>query len=784
MPIEAERFYAKSPVPGGETLPEHTRQVMRRLGQLRQRLPALADEIELPQLWQIVSWAVWFHDFGKAAPGFQRQLRTKTPWGYRHEVLSLPFLAWVFEPDSEEFKFAAAAVVSHHRDHNFIERTYITDQREVSDSVIDKKWRSEFSNEILDVLWRWTLDEANSARSSVVGDLPATCLAFSQQELAGFFQNAPELIQAALRIFDSLFNEQKPSFRNRNGNFRLRRQLLVLRGLILESDRLASAGAATLSMPNLERIEFLARTRTDWFQHQRECGETEGNVLLRAPTGSGKTEAALFWAKRNLETASGAPSLFYVLPFQASINAMYQRIRDRYEFGEAQTALLHSRATAALYRDLVEQGVDFITASHQAKQSRSLSKLATNPVMVATPYQLLRAAFRLPGYEAQWLMLRHGRFIFDEIHGYEPMRLGLILGLLRALGEQCVGRILCMTATMPTWLNERCAEALAPCTKVEAAPALFEDFKRHRMTVISGPVTAEASIQEILIKARLGMKVLVVANMVKTAQEIFSALRESEDQLEVLLLHSRFTARDRFLKEDYVLKCTNSQDGKGLIVVATQVVEVSLDVDFDILFTEPAPLEALFQRFGRVNRRRLHDHRPVIVFDEPVDWRRPYGQEALLHRTVEHLKKHDGEVLDEAKVSEWLDEIYARSREMIEENVEKGIEAFESICGSKRLIAFQSDEDAVEQFEALFDGTEVLPSSLFHEFLELHAEGRFLEAGMLTVPISHGHFSMLSAKQLITRCSEHRIMLADQLYSADRGLEFSETPVGGPGIVI
>src|SRR5690606_18739549 len=123
-----------------ETLLQHTSAVVLRLWQLKRRLPEIENFLNVPNFWETMFWAAWFHDFGKAASGFQNMLATGKSWGYRHEVLSLGFLHWVFEPDTLEHTIAIAAIASHHRDHDIIFQEYI---RYPENSMVRERWDSE-----------------------------------------------------------------------------------------------------------------------------------------------------------------------------------------------------------------------------------------------------------------------------------------------------------------------------------------------------------------------------------------------------------------------------------------------------------------------------------------------------------------------------------------------------------------------------------------------------------------------------------------------------------------
>jgi len=176
------------------------------------------------------------------------------------------------------------------------------------------------------------------------------------------------------------------------------------------------------------------------------------------------------------------------------------------------------------------------------------------------------------------------------------------------------------------------------------------------------------------------------------------------------------------------------------------VIEVSLDLDFDTIMTEPAPLEALAQRFGRVNRRGqkgIDGTVPVYVLTEPNDGQGIYDPR-LVERGLDVLAEVDGQVLDESLLGDHLDRVYAD--DLAAEWV--GIVSderrrFEQTC-LRTLCAFESDETLDNEFDKLFDATEVLPLELVDEFNRLR-EVSMLEARDLLVPISHRQLARLGS---------------------------------------
>jgi len=125
-----------------------------------------------------------------------------------------------------------------------------------------------------------------------------------------------------------------------------------------------------------------------------------------------------------------------------------------------------------------------------ARRQHALARLhhhpIHHPVRVLTPYQLLRGAFRLKGYEAIFTDAVDGAFVFDEIHAYEPRRFGMILGMIDYLGRCFGGRFLVMSATLPGVLRDALESVLEGAATVAAGSGLYQSFVRHTLRMVDG----------------------------------------------------------------------------------------------------------------------------------------------------------------------------------------------------------------------------------------------------------------------------------------------------------
>ncbi|MCL4253797.1 MAG: CRISPR-associated helicase Cas3', partial [Anaerolineae bacterium] len=576
---------------------------------------------------------------------------------------------------------------------------------------------------------------------------------------------------------------------------------MLYRGTILASDHSASAGVGifpamklsdNIAMKPFEELSKKLNRPIEALFHSHQTHMQAvplGHAIMIAPTGSGKTEAAILWATTQM-AHKPASRLFYTLPYQASMNAMANRLSEKYfemPFGaddNDQVTIQHSRSTLKFYQDAMDRDdmlmdsdpeksaqarKDTKRASEIAKKRQNLAQLNYFPIQVFSPYQMLKAAYGLKGYEALLLDYTDALFIFDEIHAYDPKRLALVISYIGYLEKYFRARFLIMTATLPPLIENALRDVLPAMTKIRADQTVFDQSKRHTVHFIEGDISAQ--IEAIIAHYDKKESVLVVCNQVKTAQKLYDQFKQrgfsplTETGGDVMLLHGRFNGKDRRDKEALLMRYCGVDDHthrRRVIVIATQVVEVSLNVDFDTLFTEPAPLEALLQRFGRVNRGRPEDKRPkdgvcpVYIMTAPYgDSYKPYDEPMVMQSVAVLRGQYDGHDIDESQIDAMLAHIYTGDiAEQWQKDYAKAKDDFEQ-WALGALKPFESaGREIVEQFYKLFDGTQVLPVDLETEYYEAIEKHLYIEANQYLVNITNGQYHQLRHYGLITEIPE------------------------------
>jgi len=410
---------------------------------------------------------------------------------------------------------------------------------------------------------------------------------------------------------------------------------ISLKGLLHKCDYAAS-GEYEIEYPNDFLLEGLngnllaewKKTNPDasWNELQHFCIENrDKNIIVVANTGMGKTEAGLLWI--------GNTKGFFILPLRTAINAIYDRVVDKIILGEQKdrrVSLLHSD-TLSYY--LGKENVVEDEVLEYVKKGKHLSM----PLTISTLDQLFNFVYKYNGFELKLATLGYSKIVIDEIQAYSPDLLAyLVSGLEKVV--KIGGKFAILTATLPPFIRDYLEENIKD---IEFAK-FTQGVTRHHLQVLEAEI--ESAVVADHFNAKSG-KTLVICNTVKKAQEVFDDLVEDFGEEKVKLIHSKFIKKDRKEKEDEIIDFGKTEKTGDQIWVATSVVEASLDIDFDYLFTELNDLNGLFQRLGRVNRKgkkeQMLDEPNCYVFSEIDDkiLTNDTGTRGFIDRTIYSLSK-------------------------------------------------------------------------------------------------------------------------------------------------
>ena len=553
---ELAEIYKKYKAKENETIYEHTNNLLLKLEELK-------DIVDIEDI-DLITEACIFHDFAKVNPLFQRRLESGKKMDENkeigHNILSF-YMAknYLEEYSKEDRNIILYAILNHH---NYVDNF----------ETVDKKQ-----------------DLISANLKSISGEV------FKDDEI-DFFKNIGLRELAVIKKLRT--NPSKKS--------------ILVKGFLHKCDYAASAHSK-IDMPNihlesrLEKLkdEFVGKGFSDgWNEMQRFAKEnTDSNLILIGSTGLGKTEASLLWIGNNKG--------FYVLPLKTAINAMYRRIKntlykDDYTenlgllHGELENIYLEDESPATVSSE-TEESIKFW-------EYYGLTRAMSLPVTITTPDQVFRFAFKYCSYELQLATYSYSKMVIDEIQAYSPDILATLIYSLQLI-DMVGGKFAITTATLPPFIKDLLQEGIDK--KIEYKEDTFLNNKiRHRVSLRHSAINMDdikAFIEDKYHQE--SMKLLVVVNTVRKAQSIYrelkSWLEENDIEIEMNLLHSKFTVQHRSEKEDAILKDGESKCKKRVIWISTQVVEASLDIDFDYLFTELSDLSSLLQRLGRCNRKGL-----------------------------------------------------------------------------------------------------------------------------------------------------------------------------------
>lgn len=573
-------FIAKTK-PTEETIVQHTEKLIIEFEKLKKLYPSIRY-ID----WDILKLACLYHDLGKMNTKFQNKLLQRLG---KKELLEDTLINVNEIP------------------HGYLSPAFLP---------IDEL-KKVYEEEDLRILYqsiyyhhsREKLENSEVLQKTIEDDLSKYCNEFKYDKIGKIEKLNPSYVYytTSSRIPDQ-YDEDKTIYK-----------YIMTKGLLNKIDYAASAGI-TVEEKNKDLFEktysFLIEGghKPNDLQEYMIKNQDSNNVIV-ASTGIGKTEAALFWIGDNKG--------FFTLPLRVSLNAIYDRVIDKIKFEKAKTALLHSE-TAAEYLKRNEDELDL----EYYDKTKQLSLALT----ICTLDQLVDFIFKYEGYELKLATLAYSKLVIDEIQMYSSEMVAYLLVALKYIDE-LGGKFSIVTATFPPVFEKLMKDLNISFKKPEKPFYKRIDGKvqlRHKIKVLEEDINIE------LIKQNYkGKKVLVIVNTVRQAQRLYEELKGELPEENINIFHSKFIRRDRTLKEAEIINMGDLKNSCTGIWITTQVVEASLDIDFDVLYTELSDITGLLQRMGRVfrNRTLISDYINVYVY---------VGKEKL----PSGVKKSDKSIID------------------------------------------------------------------------------------------------------------------------------------------
>ena len=654
------KYYAKSnPI---ETIKEHTDKLLENLEILKKEYgEKITQIIEMPEerFWQLMKIICQYHDVGKVFSGFQNAIREKIG----EELIQTKFNNQEIKHEQISPMFVPCKQYEMTKTERKLVYQSIYYHHERDNKVhIDRELLEEIIKEDIEP----NIKKIEKELQIQIPELKTTYLGMVEG-------------QARITEDDELYKEY-----------------CLMKGLLHRLDHCSSAWITVEDETKDEIADFVKEImkKQDFKENDlQQFAEKnqDKNVIVIGSTGMGKTEGALLWSKND--------KTFFTLPLRISINAIYDRIKET--IGYKHVGLLHS--TALDYLDEKNEENEF----YKIQQSRNLYEKITT----CTIDQIFPFVFKYRGYEKIYATLSYSKVVIDEIQAYSPEIVAVLLKGLQMI-DKLNGKFMIMTATLPRIYKEKLQEMEIKFEYNE----FIKDTKRHRFKITD--TSMEEDIEEIKEKSE-NKKVLIIVNTINKAIELYKKLKENGVE-KINLLHSRFEQEDRNQKERNIKEFSKQQDETG-IWITTQIVEASLDIDFDILYTEMSTLDSLFQRFGRCYRSRKYEEKEPnikIYIKEASGVGYIYDKE-IYQKSIELLQKYDDQILEEKIKIDLVDKLY--SKEMLQDT-----EFYKKFKDSFRVLDNINDYDTskndAQKILRNIDNMDVIPKIIYDENLNLFEE--------------------------------------------------------------
>ena len=509
---------------------------------------------------------------------------------------------------------------------------------------------------------------------------------------------------------------------------------IKIKGYLHKCDYSASSGYTAeyennfleKSLENVLNKWKLDNQDASWNELQQYCIENKNeNIIAIAQTGMGKTEAGLLWIGDNKG--------FFILPIRTAINAIYDRTKKYISsYGgnlEEQLGLLHSSSLEYLLLQSEDDKYDDKDEYIDQKEDKEIieyekiAKQLSLPINVSTIDQLFDFVYKYPAYELKLTTLSYSKIVIDEIQMYGPDLLAYLVYGLERIVEQG-GKVAILTATLPPFVKELLSKSIKFKIKEDG---FTDNSKRHNLKILDKRIDSNDICDKYMENEKLNKsnKILVVCNSITQAQNLYEEISDILGNKNLHILHSKFIKGQRLSKESEIIEFgktykdnkSNELDKQSGIWISTSIVEASLDIENDYLFTELQDLNSLFQRLGRCNRKGKKDSSENNCYiytqiDERsfINGDRGYIDKDIFELSKEAISLWEGQISEKEKIE--LINKYLTMDKIKNSNYITQYKHTYNFIKNLTPDTFKSDEVKLRNILS----KDIIPSPIYHEY--------------------------------------------------------------------
>ena len=386
----------------------------------------------------------------------------------------------------------------------------------------------------------------------------------------------------------------------------------------------------------------------------KKIDDTKRNIVLIAPTGSGKTEFALLWASKR------GRKMIYTLPLRVALNDLYWRFSNNYFKSDNNEYLniLHSTSFIE-YIKVREEGKEGRYGMVDIEIKHNTAKLFSTPILLTTPDQVFLTSLKYYSSDKLISIYPLSTIVIDEVQAYKPEMVAIILKTIDII-QRLQGDIIIITATFPPYLAEFIKDKfdIIDVSNYDFIKEKVKNYnqKRHLIDLVDNSLFNDnceidkKGLEYIMTKLNNNKdkNILIIVNNVKKSIKLYEKLKKKDND-EVYLLHSRLLEKVKSFRISSIRNVKEKNNVKRIILVATQIVEASVDIDFDILITEISPIDSQIQRWGRIYRNRMNNYTSsdpnIIIFKKYDRGTTAIYDKDVIEQTINVLDKNRGKIM-------------------------------------------------------------------------------------------------------------------------------------------